>query len=342
MKRLFYLVAAMVCGTSMWAETVTPEEMMMRYYMPKTEVILQLDYVETTYQPGKYAAWAYQYLGVDKAIQEDSVAYKIADLYLLTEATADTTRMYTVRPEAGAQMQLLSITPDGLLYGYNVTYTGPRRQEVKKRKDKNETKTAYPASTLEETVMTDSLPLQAKSVAKQIYQLRDNRIYLLSGDAENQPADGVSMKAILEEIDRQEKALVQLFMGSETTRTLHQELRLDPAQALEDSVLVCMGNDTIRVRVVPMAQTKAEPVVVDRKAKKQKDAPTPSQIYYNLPGTAEITVSSSARGELIHEIVPVAQLGVSVPLAQELFTNPTDRVRIRFDVNTGNILSIRH
>lgn len=77
MKRLCYLVAAMVCGTSMWAETVTPEEMMMRYYMPKTEVILQLDYVETTYQPGKYAAWAHKYLGVDNAIQEDSVLIRL-------------------------------------------------------------------------------------------------------------------------------------------------------------------------------------------------------------------------------------------------------------------------
>ena len=342
MKRLFYLVAAMVCGASMWAETVTPEEMTMRYYMPKTEVILQLDYVETTYVPGKYAAWAHNCLGVDNAIRKDSVAYKIGDLYLLTKATADTTRMYTIRPEAGAQMQLLSITPEGLLYGYNVTYTGPRRQEVKKKKDKVETKTEYPVSTLEETAKTDSLPLQAKSVSKQINQLRDSRIYLISGEAESQP-DGMSIKAMLEEIDRQEKALVQLFMGSEVSRTLHQELHLDPAQAIEDSVLLCMGGDTIRFSVVPMAQKVAEPVVVvDKKAKKQKDAPTPSQLYYNLPGTAEITVSSSERGELIHEIVPVAQLGVSIPLTQELFNNPTERVHIRFDVNTGNILSIRY
>ena len=331
----------MIGGASMWAETVTPDEMAMRYYMPKTEVVLQLDYVKTTYVPGKYAEWAESLLGVDNAILEDSVAYSIADLYLLTQSKADTTRMYTVRPEAGAQMQLLSMTPDGLLYGYNVPYSGPKRQEMPKKKEKTVVKTELPASTLEETVKTDSMPKQAKSVAKQIYQLRDNRIYLLSGDAENQPADGVSMKAILEEIDRQEKALVQLFMGSQICQTMHKELRLDPAQAIEDSVMICMGGDTLRVSVRPTAQQVAAPVV-DKKAKKQKGAPTPSQIYYNLPGTAHITVVSSVRGELINEVVPVAQLGVSVPLAQDLFTNPAERVRIRFDVNTGNILSIRH
>ncbi|MBR3407970.1 MAG: DUF4831 family protein [Paludibacteraceae bacterium] len=341
MKRLFYLVAAMVCGTSMWAETVKPDEMAMRYYMPKTEVVLQLEYVETTYVPGKYAAWAQQLLGVDYAIQEDSTAYSIEDMKLVMHAKADTSRMYTVRPEAGAQVQLLSMTPEGLLYGYNVQYNGPRTKEAKKTKEKTEVKTAYPVSTLEETVKSDSLPKQAMSVAKQIYQLRDNRIYLLSGDAENQPADGVSMKAILEEIDRQEKALVELFMGRKIRRTHYQEWRLDPAQAMADSVMICMGGDTIRVSIVPTAQQEAAPVV-DKKAKKQKGAPTPSQIYYNLPGTAEITVSSSARGELIHEVLPVAQLGVSIPLAQELFNNPAERVRIRFDVNTGNILSIRH
>lgn len=340
MKRTFLMMAAMVCGMMAWADTIVPQEMGIRYYMPRTVVKLVVEYTETQYVPGKYAPWAEKLLGIAQAIQEDTTAYEMDDVRLAVGAVPDTSRVYYVYPQAGMQTQWLSLTKDGILYGYNESYQAPASRKRRSVKDTTTVTVQLPASTLEETVKSDSLALQAKSVAKQIYQLRDNRIYLLSGDAENTPADGLSMKAILEEIDRQERALVALFTGKQVTRKVHREFRIDPTMAMDSVVVLTLGEDSIRLRLVPEQMTEAQPVV-DPKAKKQKTAPVASQLYYNIPGMAHITVTSDQLGELLEEYLPVAQLGVSVPLSQDLFSNAGERVKIRFDVNTGNIQSIR-
>lgn len=338
MKRLILVVAAVVGGVMLWADTIVPGEMGIRYYLPRTVVKLVVEYTETQFVPGKYAHWADKLLGIEYAIQEDSTAYQMDDVRLAVGAMPDTSRVYYVYPQAGMQTQWLSLTKDGILYGYNVS--NQAQTPRKRRSVKDTVTTQSPASTLEETIKSEDEEQQAKSVAKQIYQLRDNRIYLLSGDAENAPADGISMKAILEEIDRQERALVALFTGKQTSKKVHREYRIDPTMAMDSVVALTIGEDSIRLRIVPERMTEVQPVV-DKKAKKQKDAPTPSQIYYNLPGTAHITITSDRLGELLEEYLPVAQLGVSVPLSQDLFNNADERVRIRFDENTGNILSIR-
>ena len=146
------------------------------------------------------------------------------------------------------------------------------------------------------------------------------------------------MKTILEEIDRQEKALVQLFMGTEIRRTKHVELAIDPATEM-DSVMICIGEDSLRVCVETFGYEQA-PVDTKKKKKAKKDAPVPSQLYYNLPGKAHVTVSK-ANETLLDEMIPVAQLGISVPLSANLFDNEDARVKIRFDVNTGNVLYIQ-
>ena len=339
MKRFVLFFAAMLCGVYVWAETVSPTEMGIRYYMPKTKVTLTVEYTETTFVPGKYAEWAEELLGVDNAIMEDSVAYTIGETYLTTETVADTSRCYIVHPEAGLKMQWLSLTREGLLYGYNMPYAGGNERKRKQKDEKETTTTSIqPVSLLEETIKCDSLPCQARSVAKQIYQLRDNRIYLLSGDAENQPADGVSMKAILKEIDHQEQALVELFMGTEVKRKKHVDIAIDPAADM-DSVVFCIGDDSIRVYVEPFGHQEAPVAETGKKSKPKKGTPVPSQIYFNQPGSTQIVVSS-LYDTLLDEIIPVAQLGVSVPLSTDLFTENGGRMKIRFDIKTGNILSI--
>ena len=71
---------------------------------------------------------------------------------------------------------------------------------------------------------------------------------------------------------------------------------------------------------------------------KKKKAPKLSQLVYNLPGNATIEVLHKD-AVLATRTVPVAQLGVDVPLAQDLFTG-NDLPRIVFSEKTGNIVSI--
>jgi hypothetical protein len=67
-------------------------------------------------------------------------------------------------------------------------------------------------------------------------------------------------------------------------------------------------------------------------------APALSQIYYNLPGHAELSIAYKGK-EMTHAKYNIAQLGVAIPLAKELFTGK-QRPVIRINPQTGNIQSI--
>ena len=152
------------------------------------------------------------------------------------------------------------------------------------------------------------------------------------------------MKLVLEELDRQEKALTELFVGKTQKRTDHKFVRFAPTEKeqlyffSEENGFTDAENidaDTIRVKMVLHPQ-KLAPAV--KSQKKKKGEIEVSQIVYNLPGSGDVTVTFDGR-ELGKRTVPVAQLGVDVPLSKDLFTGAEMPI-IVFNEKTGNIVSI--
>ena len=82
--------------------------------------------------------------------------------------------------------------------------------------------------------------------------------------------------------------------------------------------------------LAPAVQTK----------KNAKNTPVASPICYNLPGTGLYTISYDG-AMLLEGTLPVAQFGITVPLAKSLFTESKQPV-IYFNTETGNIQSICH
>jgi hypothetical protein len=67
-------------------------------------------------------------------------------------------------------------------------------------------------------------------------------------------------------------------------------------------------------------------------------SPLPSQLYYNLPGTADICLQCQTLS--IAQSVTVAQYGVAIPLAMDLFMGK-QKNSIYIHPETGNIISIQ-
>ena len=87
-----------------------------------------------------------------------------------------------------------------------------------------------------------------------------------------------------------------------------------------------------------MAETRQTslPCIEDSKQKKQA---LPSQLFYNLPGSAKVVVEFGNNSHT-SAILPIAQFGVAVPLAQTLLLQK-NTPQIYFNTQTGNILTIQ-
>ena len=178
-------------------------------------------------------------------------------------------------------------------------------------------------------------------------------MYLLNGEVEHAPADGEAMRLVLEELNKQEKALTDLFLGKRSKRFESKRVRLTPEMAAQTNTKTQksvyyfseengftdaenIDADTIGVTMVLNRAVLTEPAETGKKSKKH--APQLSQLTYNLPGNACIQVNYKNRS-LTERTVPVAQLGADVPLSKDLFSG-NDLPVIVFSEKTGNIVSI--
>jgi len=299
-----------------------------------------------TRERGIYAAYAEDLLGVTDVVKETATRCELKDVRIGTTSSTDYTRAHKVSAESGIPM-LLTINDKGLLTGYNVPFE-PKRPEPRKPEPKKDCPhhdhphpAPVPAAPVPEEVMKAANPLaQANEVAKQIFHLRETRMYLLNGEVEHAPADGRSMELVLEELAAQERALTELFVGKKHVRKEHKRVIVEPSDAgkmlffSEENGFTDADNvdaDTIIVRMLCQQQTVRH---ANPKAKKSEL----SQIVYNIPGHCDVSVVYKGRTLASREL-PVAQLGADVALPKSWFTGK-ELPKIVFSEKTGNIVSV--
>ena len=198
---------------------------------------------------------------------------------------------------------------------------------------------------LEEQFMAGSVAKMADGAAKQIYRIRETRLNILAGDVEHVPADGKAMELVLNELDKQEQALVALFVGKTQVTHHTHAVRYVPEESVEKEVVCRLSAHN---GIVDKNDLSGEPLYLTLVAKKQtllpagiadKNTPTLSQIHYNLPGEAQVALTFKGK-QMAEQNVAVAQYGVAIPLAQDLFTGKATPT-IKISAETGNILEIR-
>ena len=338
------LVMLLWVANLMQAQLVQENETAVVYYMPKTELAITLSYECVEQEPGIFYQYAQRYLGAKHIVTEKKITYRLSDMALSTLASADTDRAYKVNAQKSYQLQLLSLTPDGRLAGYNISeeIKGEVMKSEKPKTTMEKQETLMPL--LEEQFMAGSISKMAEGAAKQIYRIRETRLNILGGDVEHVPADGQAMQLVLDELDEQEQALVALFVGTTQVTQHTHTFRYLPADDVEKEVVCRLSKHT---GIVDKNDLSGEPIYLTLKAHKQSlqtaymvdpKSSLPSQLYYNLPGTADICLQYQTIN--IAQSVTVAQYGIAIPLAMDLFTGK-QKNSIYIHPETGNILSIQ-
>ncbi|MBR1427230.1 MAG: DUF4831 family protein [Paludibacteraceae bacterium] len=341
--------ACSLIAPATYAQTISDNETALVYYMPQTELVFYIDYIEETCQAGPFFLFAEQYFGTTDVVQEDSHRYRLTAIRTGTHSLPDPERAYKVEPRAGISTQLLSLTDQGILRGYNIGAAAAPRKATSKaetdRQDEPEKPMIIPMT--EEQVNAKTLEQMAAATMKQLFHLREMRLYLLNGEVENAPADGQAMELVLNELNRQEQQLTELFLGRRTYKHCTRRITYLPTHS-EQAVIARFSTE----KGITSASDSvgAEPIVLTINTQKQvytapvtpqkgKKAPAASQIYYNLPGSAHYVVTWQDR-TMAERRLQLPQLGIAIPLTEDLFSEKSKAPRIHINPKTGNIQSI--
>lgn len=345
MRKYFLSIMLVVLSQMGMAQLVLDNEAAVVYYMPKNELSITLEYDVVKQEPGVFYQYAERYLGTKDVITEEKTTCMLTDISTDLLSYADTDRAYKILVVPGSKEQLVTQTGDGRLLGYNIgQVTTEEAEELGSPVCEHTPPTAL-MPLLEEHFMASSVAKMAEGAAKQIYRIREARLNILAGEVEHVPADGKAMELVLEELQKQEQVLTELFVGKTSIVHKSETLTYLPRESVEQELLCRFSAHT---GVVAKNDLSGEPVYMSVKAYKQvlgmnpvvdKKAPALSQIYYNLPGKAEIEIEYKGQ-QMANTVYQIAQFGTSIPLAKQLFSGSKPTTAIHFHPETGNILSI--
>lgn len=324
------------------AQTVAEGESAIVYAMPKIVFGFEIEYEKQTQEIGIFYQYSERYLGTKDVVTENKTVYTIKNIRLLTKTVADESRKYKITPDKNLLNCYVTLNEKGILCAINDHAPANTSKQKKEEAAKSPTPVGSSLMPLgEEQMFANSIAKMAEGTAKQIYRIRESRINLLSGDVDQLPADGLSFRTVLDEMARTEKELCELFIGKTTTETLREVIEITPANDVNQSILARFSTHN---GLVPKNDLGGTPIFLSIKANKQEYLPLTEKgkqqtaaLFYNLPGSARVTVS---QGQTVYvdKEVTVPQFGISVPLPVELFTKSD--VKIQFNPKTGALLKI--
>ena len=316
------------------------------YYLPKTVFIINVEITKTTYKAGPYFMYADLHLGIKDVIMDDNIIYELSKVSLTNKGIPDVNNTYVVEFRSGTVAPYIYLTEDGLLCSINTEYnlfepvTG--NNPIMTEPENMNVSTVF----TEELLRANTVQRQAELAARQIFHLRERKLDILTGDAENMPPDGEAMRLVIKGLEDQEKMLTSLFMGNYTKETSMYEITFIPQDNIIDDILFRfskrqglldaddLGGEPV---FISLNVTERAPVLSPKDA--EKKAKSMKGIIYNLPGKARVEIKTAQntmyRGEL-----QVVQFGTQESLAPVMFEDRRSPVKVTFYPETGAIKQI--
>ena len=339
MKRFIFSALLFCSLTSMAQNALIEGQPALVYSLPKTKLCLEVEVEKTTRKPGIFYRYSERYLATTNVITSEKTEYKLKSVSIVPIAVPDSARTYKITPDEKSQLSHITVTPEGLLCGVNVPAVHDKKVIINKTISSVGGLNSGLLPLGEEYMMAGSEAKMAEGAAKQIYRVRESRLSLLTADVEKMPADGASLKTMLEGLDRMERQLTELFTGSVTTDVQTQKLYITPSGAASNDLVfrlsalrgLVAADDmsgapyyiTIKPQTIPMnaadAKAKAEPV----------------GIYYSIPASTDVVVTDGIN-TITKVNVLIPQFGKVVPLPASLFRS--DKVKVIIDPQTGRLL----
>ncbi len=344
---LFLLSAAALTVSAQEAIKLTAgkhNDFGLAYSLPITVVNVEVDATHVTAKAGPYYKYAEKYLGIQEIITEDIEYWEMNGINLSTTGIADKDNSYLIKFKSNTPASIY-LSPEGTLWSVNMAPTKnfPTEEQTKSSTSKKQNNTYYSVLS-EEQLAAGSVGKMAEVAAKQIYRIRESRLNLLTGDVDQLPADGESYKLIMSQLDAQEAALTEMFLGSVKKENVKKTLQFIPSGATGKFILFRFSK---YMGVVDPEDLGGAPVYLSfetnspiRESEEDRKKDNKNKgVTYIVPGKGTVTISSGSK-VLKKQEVQVAQLGEIFQFPANMFDDKKEPAKAQFNPVTGAIEEI--
>lgn len=182
------------------------------YFLPKTALRISVLVEKTTYTPGDLASYAQRYLRLTNVGLEPTVSHRVISVGQMAVGVADETKCYAVKYNPATVAANVVLSDDGCLLAVNAEADRPELPAPFRPAEMEEA----PNPRLfmgEEILAAGSTAKMAELTAQEIYDIRENRSMLVKGQADFMPKDGEQLRLMLNQLEKQDKALTSMFQG---------------------------------------------------------------------------------------------------------------------------------
>ncbi len=320
------------------------------YSLPITQLDFEFEISKTTYTRGDYYQYAKQYLSIDNPILEDKIIYKIENIEVENKGIPNKNESYLVKFKSNSVEPYVYLTKDGLICAINETPSIIENTKASRIQEAIAPSVNAQSLLTEEILLAGSRSKQAELIAKQIFALRLSRTDILTGEAENMPPDGEAYKLVMNQINMQEKALIELFSGRVITELSTKTVSLTPKYENIDKEVFARFSE--KLGLVNADDLSGEPIYISLTNKnpqpqaqltdkeiRQLEKKFSEGIVYNIPSKAQLTITY--RNEIFsNSEVDVVQYGSQDVLTNRMFDSRKQPIKVIFYPEIGAVKQI--
>ena len=329
------------------------------YALPRAGVRIFVEAVVERFEPGPYADYAQQLLGIENAASNPSVEWKLKNISLESFSEPDPDQVHKAMGEGAFSV---SLTPDGRLAGINSSVEIPVPSSVQTHRfiKAPQKKDGFSFAHFNDTPLymqgdstTNFRPVRvddeqkAAEAAARIMECRLTRFHMAAGLMDEFHPDGTAYKVSLDELDKIEKDYLSLFVGRHTYQRETFSFDYVPSDAT-------LGGGEVVFRfseqkgILPASDLSGKPVMIQMKTEEElqnKYAARASSenpfagkkgVYYCMPAMGKV--------EIVFELKTIAaarlvfpQFGETAPLPERLLQGD---YRIEIHPETGAVKKV--
>lgn len=315
------------------------------YYLPKTQLRIHFILSEEQFEPGPLVAYASRYLGESYATQP-TTRYQIERVAMHAHGIPDTTQSYLIQSVATPSVeQLVALTPDGLLYSLHGKAYKPTTTDYLADYPKGVIQQEASQALPQEYALATSRAKQAEVVASRLFELRERRVELLSGQVETMPCDGPALKMVLDGLDKEIAALQALFAGRTSKRYYEEIVDVPIDDPVSQQVVARFAP---QYGLVDKEDLSGAPIYISVEALNHPAPQSDAELHkltkstalrYIEPRRARVSLQLPERNQAIMLELSVAQWGRTAILEHKLGADKLGQLpyTIYFDLTSGSI-----